>query len=79
MLCFVTSYYKNYLTSSTCKIIYYYLLAEVRELMLYYLWLITPFLNALCVLTKGGLWQAPKMGSYLWLASLYAAARRKKI
>jgi hypothetical protein len=79
MLCFVTSYHKNYSTSSTCKIIHRYLPAEVGELMLYYLWLITPFLDALCVLTEGGPWQAPEIGSYLWPASLYAAARRKKI
>jgi hypothetical protein len=79
MLCFVTSYHKNYSISSTCRIIHRYVPAEVGEILLYYLWLVTPFLDALCILTEGGLWEAPDIGSYLWPASLYAAARSKNI
>jgi hypothetical protein len=37
MIAFVTSYYKNYSTSSTAYIIYCYLPAKLRELLLYYL------------------------------------------
>ena len=46
--------------------------------MLYYLWLITPFLDALHILTEGQTWQAPDIGSYLWPESLAAAAKGRK-
>ncbi|KAF3030308.1 hypothetical protein E8E12_000480 [Didymella heteroderae] len=78
MLCFVTSYHKNYSTSSTTKIIHRYLPPEIAELLLYYLWLITPFLDALHILTEGHAWQAPDIGSYLWPDSLSAAAKGRK-
>ncbi|KAF2992901.1 hypothetical protein E8E13_000416 [Curvularia kusanoi] len=79
MLCFVTSYHKNYSTSSTTWIIHRYLPPEIGELMLYYLWLITPFLDALYVLSKDLAWQAPDIGSYLWPDSMFAAVKGRKL
>lgn len=79
MLCFVTSYHKNYSTSSTTRIIHRYLPPEIGELLLYYLWLVTPFLDALHILSKDLAWQAPDIGSYLWPDSLFAAAKGRKL
>jgi hypothetical protein len=79
MLVFVTSYHKNYSTSSTTKIIHRYLPSEVGELLLYYLWLITPFLDNLHILTEEQPWQSPDIGSYLWPESLFAATNGRKI
>ncbi|KAF2993360.1 hypothetical protein E8E13_001896 [Curvularia kusanoi] len=72
MLCFVTSYHKNHSTSSTTRIVHRYLPAEVGELLLYYLWLVAPFLDALHVLSEDCAWQAPDNGSYLWPDSLHS-------
>lgn len=79
MLAFVTSYHKNYSTSSTAKIIHRYLPSEVGELLLYYLWLITPFLDNLHILTEEQPWQSPNIGSYLWPESISAATNGRKI
>ena len=79
MLSFVTSYHKNYSTSSTTRIIHRFLPPEIGELLLYYLWLIAPFLDALHILTEGQAWQAPDIGSYLWPDSLSAVATGRKI
>jgi len=45
LLVFVTSYYKGYSISGTTKIIHRYLPREVGELLVYYLWLVVPFLE----------------------------------
>jgi hypothetical protein len=49
----VTSYHKGYNVTSTLKIIYRYLLKEVSELLVYYLWLVLPFWQKLDVLVYG--------------------------
>lgn len=51
LLVFVTSYHKGYLITGTTKIIYQYLPREVGELLVYYLWLVVPFLERI-LLTK---------------------------
>jgi hypothetical protein len=43
MVVFVTRYYKGYNVSGDVKIIYWYLLREVGELVVWYLWLVLPF------------------------------------
>jgi hypothetical protein len=61
----VTYYHKGYSVTGTTKIIHRYLPSNVGELLLYYVWLIVPFLSQLSQLVK-----IPgfKQGStpYLW-------------
>jgi hypothetical protein len=61
----VTYYHKGYSVTGTTKIIHRYLSSNVGELLLYYVWLIVPFLSQLSQLVK-----IPgfKQGStpYLW-------------
>nr|GFC73079.1 hypothetical protein [Tanacetum cinerariifolium] len=66
MLTFVTAYHKNYSASNTSRIIHRYMPPEIGELLMYYLWLVAPFLDNLTILTKGQAWESPDIGSYLW-------------
>jgi hypothetical protein len=43
LVVFVATYYKGYWSSRNIKIVYRYLPREVRELLVYYLWLVLPF------------------------------------
>jgi hypothetical protein len=43
----VTTYYKGYSINNTTKIIHWYLPKAVSKLVVYYLWLILPFCQAL--------------------------------
>jgi hypothetical protein len=43
LVSFVTSYHKNYSTSSSTRLIHRFLPPEVGELLVYYLWLVVPF------------------------------------
>ncbi|GKU14558.1 unnamed protein product [Fusarium langsethiae] len=65
LVSFVTYYHKGYSVTGTTKIIHRYLPSDVGELLLYYVWLIVPFLSQLSQLVK-----IPgfKQGStpYLW-------------
>ena len=45
LICFVTYYHKGYSISDSIKIIHRYLPREIRELLVYYLWLIVPFVS----------------------------------
>ena len=45
MVFFVTYYHKGYLIQDSTKIIHRYLPREVGELLVYYLWLVVPFLS----------------------------------
>lgn len=45
LICFVTYYHKGYSISGSTKIIHRYLPREIGELLVYYLWLIVPFLQ----------------------------------
>ena len=47
MVHFVTKYYKGYRNSAKPKIIHRFVLREVGELVVYYLWLVQPFVKAL--------------------------------
>jgi hypothetical protein len=46
----VTSYHKGYNITGSMKIIHWYLLKEVSELLVYYLWLVLLFLQRLEIL-----------------------------
>jgi len=50
----VTSYHKGYTCTGTTKIIHRYLPREVSELVIYYLWLVLPFVQKLTLLTAQG-------------------------
>ena len=43
LVAFVTTYHKGYRSSNNIKIIHRYLPREIRELLVYYLWLVRPF------------------------------------
>jgi hypothetical protein len=45
LICFVTYYHKGYSVSDSTKIIHRYLPREIGELLVYYLWLIVPFVS----------------------------------
>ena len=45
LICFVTYYHKGYSISGSPKIIHRYLPREIGELLVYYIWLIVPFLQ----------------------------------
>lgn len=49
----VTSYHKGYSVSGSTKIIHRYLSKEVDEVMIYYLWLMVPFVMNIRVLVYG--------------------------
>jgi hypothetical protein len=61
----VTTYHKGYSISNTTKIIHRYLPKAVSELVVYYLWLILPFREALERLAQGHRGPA---SAFLWLA-----------
>lgn len=47
----VTTYHKSYHTQGVAKIIHRYLPRPVSEILVYYLWLVAPFVTELAVLT----------------------------
>lgn len=63
LVSFVTDFHKGYSTSSTVKIIHRYLPPEVSELVVYYLWLVLPFLTQASVL---GLNSRKRASPFLW-------------
>jgi hypothetical protein len=76
LVCFVTSYHKNYSITNSTKIIHRYLLQEVSELLVYYLWLVVPFLEQLSILNAVPGLEEP--GSFLWPTNLAVRRRRQK-
>ena len=52
LVSFVTYYHKGYSITGTTKIIHRYLPSEVGELLIYYVWLVVPFLDQLSRLAK---------------------------
>jgi hypothetical protein len=68
LVSFVTSYYKNYAATNFTKIIHRYLPSEIGEMLVYYLWLVLPFVEQLHILA--GLPSSGKLGSFLWPAGL---------
>jgi hypothetical protein len=47
LVAFVTGYHKGYQSNNNIKIIHRYLPREIRELLVYYLWLVLPFYEKL--------------------------------
>ena len=47
LVSFVTLYHKGYSVSKKVKIIHWYVLREVSEMVIYYLWLVQPFIEIL--------------------------------
>jgi hypothetical protein len=68
LVCFVTSYHKNYSTTNSTKIIYCYLPTEVSEILVYHIWLVIPFLEQLFILNPMSGLEDP--ASFLWPASI---------
>jgi len=54
LVAIVTSYHKGYTCDGTTKIIHRYLPREISELVIYYLWLVLPFVQKLTLLTEQG-------------------------
>ncbi|EWY79884.1 hypothetical protein FOYG_16949 [Fusarium oxysporum NRRL 32931] len=62
---FVTYYHKGYNINGSTKIVHRYLPLEVSELVVYYLWLVVPFIDQLRILAMGS--ALNELGSsYLW-------------
>jgi hypothetical protein len=61
---FVTRYHKGYNVSSDVKIIHRYLLREVGELVVWYMWLVLPFQQRLEALV----WEKEAVSSHVWPA-----------
>jgi hypothetical protein len=49
MVVFVTAYHKGFYASNNVKIVHWYLPREVGELVVWYLWLVLPFVRQLAV------------------------------
>jgi hypothetical protein len=52
LVAIVTSYHKGYACTGTTKIIHRYLPREISELLIYYLWLVLPFVQKMTLLTE---------------------------
>jgi hypothetical protein len=74
----VTTYHKGYSVSNTTKIIHRYLPKAVSELVVYYLWLVLPFCEALQRLACGHRGAA---SAFLWAAGegTWASERLRKV
>jgi hypothetical protein len=59
---FVTSYHKGYSASQQVKIIHRYIPKEVGKLVVYYLWLIEPFVQMLQIMVK----KQSGFSSFIW-------------
>jgi len=59
---FVTSYHKGYSASQQVKIIHRYIPKEVGKLVVYYLWLIEPFVQMLQIMVK----KQSDFSSFIW-------------
>ena len=62
MVAFVTSYHKGYSTSQMVKVIHRYVPKEVGELVVYYLWLVVPFVRHLQMAARG----ESDFSSFIW-------------
>lgn len=64
MVVFVTRYHKGYEVKGDVKIIHRYLPREVGELVVWYLWLVLPFVQRM----QAKLWQQETISDHLWPA-----------
>ncbi|KAK2733438.1 hypothetical protein CKAH01_19013 [Colletotrichum kahawae] len=71
MICFVISYHKNYRQTGTAKVIYWYLLREVGELLVWYLWLVLPFWQQV----GGIIHQTDQKSAFLWVDDVVVRGR----
>ncbi len=62
LVVFVATYHKGYRSSGNIKIVHRYLPREVRELLVYYLWLVLPFWEKLQFQVAG----KPSSSLFLW-------------
>ena len=62
LIAFVTSYHKGYSASGKIKTVHRYVPKEVSEIVVYYLWLVQPFVEILQMLERG----QSEFGSFLW-------------
>ena len=74
LVVFVTQWHKGRSASGAELWISRYLPAEVGRIVVYYLWLVMPFLADLNRLTRDLSWPTPDIGSFLWPATLHEAA-----
>lgn len=63
LIALVTSYHKGYTCTGSTKIIHRYLPKEVSELLVYYMWIVHPFLRELDLLVPS---QKPTATCFLW-------------
>lgn len=63
LVALVTSYHKGYTCTGSTKIIHRYLPKEVSELVVYYLWMVLPFLRELDLLVPS---KKSRATSFLW-------------
>jgi hypothetical protein len=61
MVVFVTQYYKGEQYQTNVKIIYRYLLCEVGELVVWYQWLVVPFVQRM----RLWLWSDPVVSDHI--------------
>ena len=52
MVAFVTAYYKGFGLSQRVKVVHRYVPREVGELVVYYLWLVEPFVQSLRLMAR---------------------------
>ncbi|KAF4416293.1 hypothetical protein CFRS1_v016047 [Colletotrichum fructicola] len=71
MMCFVTSYHKNYRQTGTAKVIHRYLPREVGELLVWYLWLVLPFWQQV----GGIIHQTDRKSAFLWADDVVVRGR----
>jgi hypothetical protein len=64
MVVFVTRYHKGYEVKGDVKIIHRYLPREVGELVVWYLWLVLPFVQRM----QAMVWQQETISDHLWPA-----------
>ena len=69
LVSFVTSYHKGYSIQGSTKIIHRYLPKEVSELVVYYLWLVLPFVQQLRILVLDDEMAATQPSPFLWALS----------
>src|SRR6187402_3553284 len=62
LVMFVTAYHKGYEFSEKVKLIQRFLPREVRELLVYYLWLVLPFWESIQVVVDG----AVELSAFVW-------------
>lgn len=66
MVVFVTRYHKGFEVKGDVKIIHRYLPREVGELVVWYLWLVLPFVQRM----QAMLWEQSSMSDHLWPADV---------